>query len=183
MLLVSASLLSCKLIGRDSFTATHHASIKIAGYDEVIHVELYGNEAPETVKNFVDLAEDGFYDGLTFHRIINGFMMQGGRNSNYDAETIKGEFTANGFDNPIKHERGVISMSRSEDYDSATTQFFIMHGAAENLDGKYAAFGKVTSGMSVVDDICENVRNIDGNGGVALGNQPVIEYITVHAVH
>ena len=144
---------------------------------------MYGEEAPGTVRNFVKLAEDGFYDGLTFHRIIEGFMMQGGRDMNYDAETINGEFTANGFDNLIKHERGVISMARGEDYNSATTQFFIMHKTTERLDGQYAAFGKVTSGMRVVDDICENIENIDGNGGVALGRQPIIEYISIHAAH
>lgn len=164
-------------------TVTHHATIKIKGYEETIHLELYGNEAPGTVKNFVDLAEDGFYDGLTFHRIIEGFMMQGGRNSNYDAETINGEFKVNGFENLIKHERGVISMARGKDYNSATTQFFIVHKDSPHLNDKYAAFGKVTSGMRVVDDICENIENIDGDGGVALGRQPIIEYISIHAAH
>ena len=146
------TLVITSLSGPD-LTVTHHATIKIKGYDETIHVELYGNEAPGTVKNFVELAEDGFYDGLTFHRIIEGFMMQGGRNSNYDAETINGEFTANGFDNPIKHTRGVISMARAASPNSASSQFFIMHANSSHLDGQYAAFGKVVSGMEVVDEI------------------------------
>ena len=176
------TLIITSLSGPD-LTVTHHATIKIKGYDETIHVELYGNEAPGTVKNFVELAEDGFYDGLTFHRIIEGFMMQGGRNSNYDAETINGEFKANGFENLIKHERGVISMARGKDYNSATTQFFIVHKDSPHLNDNYAAFGKVTSGMRVVDDICENIENNDGNGGVALGRQPIIEYISIHAAH
>ena len=123
----------------------------------VIELELDETAAPETVKNFVSLVEQKFYDGLTFHRIIPGFMIQGGdpdgTGMGGPGHTIKGEFKANGFDNPIKHERGVISMARSMNPDSAGSQFFIMHESAPHLDGNYAAFGRVVSGLEVVDAI------------------------------
>ena len=123
-----------------------------------IELELYPEFAPETVKNFETLVKAGFYDGLTFHRIIPGFMIQGGDplgNGMGGAEkNIKGEFRANGFaQNTLKHERGVISMARAFDPNSASSQFFIMHANAPHLDGQYAAFGKVVSGMEVVDEI------------------------------
>ena len=122
-----------------------------------IELELCPEAAPETVKNFESLVARGFYDGLTFHRIIPGFMIQGGDplgNGMGGAENnIKGEFRANGHNNPIKHERGVISMARAFDPNSASSQFFIMHADAPHLDGQYAAFGKVISGMETVDEI------------------------------
>lgn len=122
-----------------------------------ITLELYPEKAPLTVANFEKLVSEGFYDGLTFHRIIPGFMVQGGDplgNGMGGAEKkIKGEFKANGVDNDIKHERGVISMARSYDPNSASSQFFIMHADAPHLDGQYAAFGRVISGMEVVDEI------------------------------
>ena len=122
-----------------------------------IELELCPEAAPETVKNFESLVKRGFYDGLTFHRIIPGFMIQGGDplgNGMGGAEkNIKGEFRANGHPNPIKHERGVISMARAFDPNSASSQFFIMHADAPHLDGQYAAFGKVVSGMEAVDEI------------------------------
>ena len=122
-----------------------------------IELELYPEAAPETVKNFESLVKKGFYDGLTFHRIIPGFMIQGGDplgNGMGGAEkNVKGEFRANGHNNPIKHERGVISMARAFDPNSASSQFFIMHADAPHLDGQYAAFGKVISGMDAVDEI------------------------------
>ena len=122
-----------------------------------IELELYPEAAPETVKNFESLVKRGFYDGLTFHRIIPGFMIQGGDplgNGMGGAEkNIKGEFRANGHNNPIKHERGVISMARAFDPNSASSQFFIMHADAPHLDGQYAAFGKVIFGMDAVDEI------------------------------
>ena len=122
-----------------------------------IELELCPEAAPETVKNFESLVKKGFYDGLTFHRIIPGFMIQGGDplgNGMGGAEkNIKGEFRANGHNNPIKHERGVISMARAFDPNSASSQFFIMHADAPHLDGQYAAFGKVISGMDTVDEI------------------------------
>ena len=158
------------------------AEIAVKDYG-TITVELDGDAAPETVKNFVSLAESGFYDGLTFHRIIDGFMIQGG-DPNGDGtggseETIPGEFSANGFDNPLSHTRGTISMARSQDYDSASSQFFIMQEDTPSLDGQYAAFGHVTSGMEVVDAICEDAVNGDANGVLPAEDQPVIESITI----
>ena len=122
-----------------------------------IEIELYPEAAPKTVANFESLVKAGFYDGLTFHRVIPGFMIQGGdplgNGMGGSEQKIVGEFRANGFANPIKHERGVISMARAYDPNSASSQFFIMHANAPHLDGQYAAFGKVVSGMDAVDEI------------------------------
>ena len=122
-----------------------------------IEIELYPEHAPKTVANFLKLVGEGFYDGLIFHRVIPGFMIQGGdpqgNGMGGSDENIIGEFKANGFDNPIKHTRGVISMARAYNPNSASSQFFIMHADAKFLDGQYAAFGKVVSGMEVVDEI------------------------------
>ena len=119
--------------------------------------ELYTNETPITAQNFIKLAESRFYDGLTFHRVIKGFMIQGGEPTGTgmggSSKTIKGEFSSNGVNNPLKHTRGVISMARSMDPDSASSQFFIMHKDAPHLDGSYAAFGKVVEGIEAVDEI------------------------------
>lgn len=124
---------------------------------KVIRLELYPETAPITVENFLDLVKKGFYNGLTFHRIISGFMIQGGdpdgNGMGGPGYSIKGEFKNNGVDNPLKHEKGVISMARSMDPNSAGSQFFIMHEAAPHLDGQYAAFGKVIEGLDVVDEI------------------------------
>ena len=148
-----------------------------------IEVELDPSAAPITVANFLKLAGEGFYDGLTFHRIIDGFMIQGGdpegNGMGGSDEKIKGEFKNNGVDNPIQHQRGVISMARARDNDSASSQFFIVHEDSPFLDGDYAGFGHVTSGMEVVDAICEKTRVEDGNGTVSPENQPVIESIVV----
>ena len=133
--------------------------------------------APITVTNFVDLVKSGYYTGLKFHRIIDGFMMQGGAGNSRN--TIKGEFSSNGITNNISHVRGTISMARSSDPDSASNQFFIVQSDSTYLDGNYAAFGMVTNGMDVVDKVCKNVDVEDNNGTVALENQPVIEYIKV----
>ena len=123
----------------------------------LIELELYPEAAPKTVANFLKLASEGFYDGLLFHRVIPGFMIQGGdpqgNGKGGAKENIVGEFKANGHNNPIKHVRGVISMARAYDPNSASSQFFIMHKDAPHLDGHYAAFGKVVSGMDVVDEI------------------------------
>ena len=128
-----------------------------------IEVELYKDAAPVTVDNFVKLTNKGFYNGLTFHRIIRGFMIQGGcpkgNGTGGPGYSIKGEFASNGFNNPIKHERGVISMARAMDPNSAGSQFFIMHQAAPHLDGQYAAFGKVIKGIEVVDAIASVETN------------------------
>ena len=122
-----------------------------------IVAELYPEQAPQSVFNFISLIHKGFYDGLTFHRIIPGFMIQGGcpdgTGMGGPGYCIKGEFLFNGVDNPIKHKRGVLSMARSQSPNSAGSQFFIMHADAKHLDGQYAAFGKVTEGMDVVDQI------------------------------
>lgn len=124
---------------------------------DVMKGELYPDVAPETVENFVKLVEDGFYDGLTFHRVIPGFMIQGGcplgNGTGGPGHTIKGEFLSNGFNNNLKHERGVLSMARAMDPNSAGSQFFIMVAAAPHLDGEYAAFGKITEGMEAADKI------------------------------
>ena len=170
------------------FEATHHATIKIKDYGTV-HVELFGNEAPITVNNFVNLANKGFYDGLTFHRIMEDFMAQGGcpkGNGTGDSGTdIKGEFTANGFDNPVKHVRGTISMARGDDPDSASSQFFIVHKTSENntaaLDGKYAAFGMITDGMDVIDAMIKDTVKAGYTESVPSYDQPIIESITIHA--
>ena len=123
----------------------------------IIELELYPEAAPKTVANFLKLVGEGFYDGLTFHRIIPGFMIQGGdpqgNGMGGSKDNVVGEFRANGHSNPIKHTRGVISMARAYNPNSASSQFFIMHKDAPHLDGQYAAFGKVVSGIEVVDEI------------------------------
>lgn len=158
----------------------NHAKIKVKDYG-TIEVELDGDTAPITVANFIKLVNEKFYDGLTFHRIMSGFMIQGGdplgNGTGGSDETIKGEFSSNGVENNISHKRGVISMARSSDPDSASSQFFIMHQDSTYLDGEYAAFGKVTKGMKVVDKICEDATPTDGNGTIEKADQPVIESI------
>jgi peptidyl-prolyl cis-trans isomerase B (cyclophilin B) len=160
----------------------HHVEIEVENYG-TIALELDADTAPITVTNFIDLANDGFYDGLTFHRIISGFMIQGGDPTGTGTggleEKIKGEFSDNGVENHISHVRGTISMARSNDPDSASCQFFIMHQDATYLDDSYAAFGHVTDGMDVVDQICADTPVQDSNGTVAAADQPVITSITV----
>lgn len=160
----------------------HHAVITVENYGE-IKLELDGDTAPITTENFINLAKSGFYDGLTFHRIISGFMIQGGdpkgNGTGGSDKTIKGEFSNNGVKNNISHKRGVISMARSQDMNSASSQFFIMHKDADYLDGSYAAFGHVTEGMDIVDKLAENTPVADSNGTVLPDNQPVIKSITV----
>lgn len=156
--------------------------IKIKDYG-TIRVELDATAAPITVENFVGLANEGFYDGLTFHRIIKGFMIQGGdplgTGMGGSDETIKGEFAKNGVENKLSHTRGAISMARSAKYDSASSQFFIVHEDSTYLDGAYACFGYVTEGIEVVDAICEAVPVEDDDGTVLKANQPVIESVKV----
>lgn len=161
----------------------HHAEIEIQDYG-TIKVELDADTAPITVANFMKLAEEGFYDGLTFHRIIPGFMIQGGdpngNGTGGSDENIKGEFAANGVENNISHARGVISMARAQDNDSASSQFFIMHQDYPSLDGQYAAFGKVTEGIEIVDKICEETPVADEQSGlVAEADQPRIVTVKV----
>lgn len=161
---------------------THHAEIDIQDYG-TITVELDGDAAPITVQNFMDLANDGFYDGLTFHRIIAGFMMQGGdpngNGTGGSENTIKGEFSSNGVENTLSHTRGAISMARSQNPDSASSQFFICHAGSTFLDGQYACFGYVTDGMDVVDAVCEAAQPTDGNGTIPADQQPVITAIRI----
>ena len=162
----------------------YYADIEMENYGTII-VQLDQNAAPVTASNFVKLAESGFYNGLTFHRIMERFMMQGGcpEGTGYGGSDnmIYGEFAENGFDNPLSHTRGTISMARSSDYNSARSQFFIMHQSdyVSSLDGKYAAFGHVIEGMDIVDAICESARPIDSNGRIAAEDQPVIISITI----
>ena len=161
----------------------YNVLMNIKDYGE-IKLELDADIAPITVTNFIELVNEKFYDGLTFHRVIDGFMIQGGDpdgdGTGGSKETIKGEFSSNGVTNNLSHERGVISMARSNDMDSASSQFFIMHEDNINLDGKYAAFGKVTSGIEVVDKVVDAVSEYgDDNGMLPTENQPVIEYIKV----
>lgn len=188
---LSLAALLCCSCGK---TKTYIAEITVENYG-VITVELDAKTAPITVANFVKLANEGFYDGLTFHRIISGFMIQGG-DPNGDGtggsgETIKGEFSSNGVKNKISHVRGVISMARSgvpayypEAYqeaarNSASSQFFIMHEDNTYLDGEYAAFGYVISGMEVVDAICADAEPTDDNGTIPAEKQPVITSIKI----
>ena len=160
----------------------HHAIINVKNYG-VIKLELYSDIAPITVSNFAKLVNEGFYDGLTFHRIIDGFMIQGGDPEGTgfggSKETIKGEFKVNGINNNISHERGVISMARSTAYNSASSQFFIVQKDSTFLDGQYAGFGKVTEGIEIVDKICNDTKVEDTNGTVLKENQPIIEKIVM----
>ena len=159
---------------------TYTADIEVKDYG-TITVELDPSVAPITCANFVELAESGFYDGLTFHRIVDGFMIQGG-DPNGDGtggseHEIVGEFSSNGYENNLSHIRGTISMARSDDPNSASSQFFIVQEDNTYLDGDYAAFGTVTQGMDVVDAICENT---EVDGVLPAEDQPVITSVTIH---
>ncbi len=163
----------------------YYATIDIIDYG-VITVKLEPSQAPITVQNFIDLAQRGFYDGLTFHRIISGFMMQGGdpkgNGTGDSGKDIFGEFAINGHQNNISHKRGVISMARAvNDPNSASCQFFIVHDdrAASSLDGMYAAFGYVTEGIEVVDKVCSKAKPVDNNGTILKDQQPVIKSIKI----
>lgn len=168
----------------DSSTASgdYTAVIDVKDYG-TITVKLYPDVAPITVENFVKLAKSGFYNGLTFHRIMDGFMIQGGdplgNGTGGSEETIKGEFALNGIENNLSHKRGVISMARSNDPDSASSQFFIVQQDSTFLDGQYAAFGAVTDGMNVVDKIAKDAKPTDNNGTIPAEEQPVINSIEI----
>ena len=173
-----------KKSSNDVYSKTINVDIEIKNYG-TINLELYPLLAPITVKNFVNLAKSGFYDGLTFHRIIDGFMIQGGdpegNGFGGSKNTIVGEFSANNFKNPLKHERGVISMARGgNDYNSTSSQFVIVQTTYPSLDGLYAAFGRVTSGIEIVDKICKETPVEDDNGTVLKENQPIITKIRVN---
>ena len=169
------------------YTATDHIVIEVKDYG-TIKVALDAKKAPITVKNFKKLVESGFYDGLTFHRIMSGFMIQGGdpqgNGTGGSEETIKGEFLQNGVKNDLSHTRGAISMARNAyDMDSASSQFFIVHETSQrntvSLDGQYACFGYVTEGMEVVDAICTDAKPTDNNGTIPKENQPIITKIYI----
>ena len=166
----------------EPFQKTRHAEITVRDYG-TIKLELDEGTAPITVANFIKLAKDGFYDGLTFHRIMDGFMIQGGdpdgNGTGGSKDTIKGEFTKNGVNNPISHVKRVISMARSNAPDSASSQFFITVADATFLDGSYAAFGRVTEGMEIAEQIAKDTRPIDNNGTIPPDQQPVIERIVI----
>lgn len=192
VLLTVVSLVGCsssKTTEKTKKTKTlkgnYQVEIKVKDYG-TIYAEVDADTAPITVTNFVNLCKKHFYDGLTFHRIIKDFMIQGG-DPNGDGtggsdETIKGEFSDNGVENPLKHTRGALSMARSQDNDSASSQFFIVQKTASYLDGQYAVFGYVYEGMDIVDKICDDVQVEDSNGTVAKENQPVIESIRCQKV-
>lgn len=163
-------------------TGKVNVEMSVKDYGKVT-MELDADVAPITVTNFVSLVNSKFYDGLTFHRIIEGFMVQGGDpkadGTGGSEKTIKGEFKENGVENNISHVRGTVSMARANDPDSASSQFFIVVEDSTFLDGKYAGFGKVTSGMDVMDNIVKDAKPTDDNGSIDKENQPVIEYIKV----
>jgi len=203
ILLASFLLLSLFACGTKKENAFTFTSATIGDIKDVVKVEmgvkdygeitleLYHDVAPKTVENFVTLVSEGFYDGLTFHRVVSGFMIQGGDpdgdGTGGSEKEIKGEFSANGVKNDISHVRGVISMARQgenpytgeKNYDSASSQFFIVHKDSDFLDGQYAAFGHVAKGMEVVDKIAENTPVTDTNGTVLFENQPVINSVTI----
>ena len=167
----------------EPFTKVRHAEITIKDYG-TIKLELDEGTAPITVENFIRLAKDGFYDGLTFHRIMDGFMIQGGdplgNGTGGSKEKIKGEFSSNGVNNPLSHVKGVISMARSANSpDSASSQFFITVADSTFLDGSYAAFGRVTDGMEIAEKIAKDAKPVDNNGTIPAAQQPVIEKIVI----
>lgn len=192
VLLTVVSLVGCssgktteKAKKTKTLKGNYQVEIKVKDYG-TIYAEIDADTAPITVTNFVNLCKKHFYDGLTFHRIIKDFMIQGG-DPNGDGtggsdETIKGEFSDNGVKNPLKHTRGALSMARSQDNDSASSQFFIVQKTSSYLDGQYAVFGYVYEGMDIVDKICDDIQVEDNNGTVAKENQPVIESIRCQKV-
>lgn len=178
----TASATESKVSTADVSKLGNTAVIDVKDYGKIT-VELKPETAPITVENFKMLVSEHFYDGLTFHRIIDGFMIQGGdplgNGAGGSEETIKGEFSQNGFENKLSHKRGVISMARSMDPDSASSQFFIVQQDSTYLDGQYAAFGVVTDGMDVVDKIAKDAKPTDSNGTISASDQPVINSITL----
>lgn len=181
--LVAILAFSCVMLsgcGGEGNKDSNTAVIDIKDYGKIT-IELDPEAAPITVANFKNLVNEGFYDGLTFHRIMEGFMMQGGdplgNGTGGSEETIKGEFSSNGVDNPLSHTRGAISMARSMANDSASSQFFIVHKDSLFLDGNYAVFGYVTEGLDVVDKVCQAAKPTDDNGTIPASEQPVITSI------
>ncbi len=185
VLCLAALLCGCKKEADDDspyLKGLHHIEIEVQDYG-VIAAELDADTAPISVTNFINLANEGFYDGLTFHRVMSGFMIQGGdpkgNGTGGSENPIRGEFANNGVENDISHVRGVLSMARANDFNSGSSQFFIVHEDSTFLDGNYAGFGWVTSGMEVVDAICQDTPVSDDNGTVPRSFQPVITSIRV----
>lgn len=178
----SATEASSKISTDDVANLGNTAVIDVKDYGKIT-VELKPDIAPITVGNFKKLVSEHFYDGLTFHRIMEGFMIQGGdplgNGTGGSDETIVGEFSQNSFENTLSHTRGVISMARSNDPNSASSQFFIVHEDSTFLDGQYASFGVVTDGMDVVDKIAKDAKPTDNNGTITASEQPVINSITL----
>ena len=193
-LLVAAMFLSLFSCGTKKGNLTFTSAEELKGIKDVVKVEmgvkeygeitleLYHDVAPKTVENFVTLVSEGFYDGLTFHRVVSGFMIQGGdpegNGSGGSENTIPGEFALNGFENNLSHERGVISMARANDPNSASSQFFICHGDSQSLDGSYAAFGKVVEGMDTVNAIA----NVKVGAADKPVNDVIIETILIEKI-
>jgi peptidyl-prolyl cis-trans isomerase B (cyclophilin B) len=184
IILLSIVCVACtnsESVDNTKFERKIKVKMDIKGYG-TISLELYPDVAPITVENFTNLVKSGFYDGLTFYRILDDFMIQAGDpegiKKNEYKKLIKGEFEANGYSNPLKHERGVISMARkSNDYNSASSQFFIVQKTDKTLDGQYASFGRVTNGIEIVDKICKDTKIENSNGYVLMENRPVIEKV------
>ena len=164
-------------------TATQHAVIEIEGYDTALHVELYGNDAPKTVENFVKLVEEGHFDGMSLLSFVDGCLYAGGENADGGDKGIQGEFSDNGVKNRIPHKRGTLSMARGEDKDSAYDQFFIVTKKASRLNGSYAAFGAIDKdGMKIIDDILSKLQ-LDANGKINAASAPKIKSISLHDSH
>ena len=160
---------------------TYDVLVTVEGYGS-LHVELYGNDAPETVEHFLKLVNSGYYNGKSIFKLTGDLAYAGDKNASDEEFGIKGEFSENGVDNKVMHKRGVLSMARGEDADSAYGQFFIVMDKSPELNGKYAAFGKVTSGMEILEEIYKNLET-DENGVIVDGKAPVITSISSHESH
>lgn len=182
LVLMSFSFVGCQKEEQPSDLSEGETKVKVTMQSgDTFVIELYPQYAPETCKNFIQLVKDGFYEGKTFHRVMEGFMAQGGSSDGQgytgSDKTIKGEFAANGFEqNTLSHTRGVISMARSNDMDSASSQFFICYSdtCAYSLDGSYAAFGKVIEGMDVVDSFTQVKLTFNSRGELAVPVEPIV---------
>jgi len=163
-------------------TATDHVTITLDGYSESIHVELYGNDAPETVERFLALVKGEYFNQKNLHTILDGLVYLGDENAESKAGNIVGEFSANGFNNKVSHLRGTLSMARGEDYDSAYGQFFIVSEDSRGLDGKYAAFGRITEGLDVIEQIIRE-KTVGEDGKIPAKDQVIITSISSHQAH
>ena len=181
LLMLLVTLAGCG-VGSKSWKGTHHAEIVVEEYG-TITIEINADLAPITASNFLNLAKKGFYDGNSFYRVIDGFAIYGGdpngNGTGTSGTTIEGEFTANGVANSLTNTRGAIGMARGTHYNSASCQFYILQSDATYLDGDFAVFGYVISGINVVDQICAGTATTGSDGYVASANQPVIKEIKV----